>query len=75
MHLHVLRVCAALLAIGLFIVACESADRPVPYSEVETSPAPVAPGQSNTNATNPILTVALNSEIVEGVDPVLVWSD
>lgn len=75
MHLHVLRVVAASLATGLFLAACESADRPVPYADVELAPAPLAPAQSNTNSTNPILTVASNNEVAEGVAPVLVWSD
>ena len=75
MHLHVLRVSVALLATGLFVAGCDTGDPPVPYSDVELAPAPVAPAQSNVNTSNPILTVANNLEVVEGVAPTLVWSD
>jgi beta-glucanase (GH16 family) len=75
MHVHVLRACAALLPIGLLVAACDSGERPVPYSDVELAPAAVVPVQSNVNTENPILTVANNFEVVEGVAPTLVWSE
>ncbi len=63
------------LATAALVASCSNDGRPVPLSDVNIAPPITVPPQNNVNATNPILTIALNNDVSPGDRLSLVWSD